>query len=61
MKNKLCVTIGVVSSNLLVAIMYALHVCSPYFFGLPLRMNEMYRMQSDHARFDHYLHVPLVT
>ena len=69
-KNKLCATIRVLGPNLLVAIMYALHlhvcgqhlhVCSQHLFGLPLRMNEVYGMQSDPVRFDHYWHVPLVT
>ena len=28
------------------------HVCSQHLFGLPLRMNGMYRMQFDHEHLD---------
>ena len=38
--------------NLQVVITHASHVCSQHLFGLPLRMNGMHRMQTDHARFD---------
>ena len=35
-----------------VVITHALHVCSQYSFGLPLRMDRMHRTQFDHARLD---------
>ena len=38
--------------NLQVVITHALHVYSQHSFGLPLRMNGMYRTQFDHVRLD---------
>ena len=35
-----------------VVITHASHVCSQHSFGLPLRMNGMYRTQFDNARMD---------
>ena len=35
-----------------VVITHASHVSSQDSFGLPLRMNGMHRMESDHARLD---------
>ena len=44
--------IGARYTNLQIVIMHALHACSLYSFGLPLRMNGMHRMQFDHVRLD---------
>ena len=43
---------AILISRLQVDITHASHVCSQHLFGLPLRMNGMYRTQFDHARLD---------
>ena len=40
------------NGNLQVVITHALHVCSQYSFGLPLRMSGIHITQFDHARLD---------
>ena len=42
-------TRGAHNLNLQVVIVYAAHVCSRHSFGLPLRMNGIYRMQLDQS------------
>ena len=51
-------TRGARNPNLQVFITQALNVCSQHSFGLPLRMNGMYKTQFDHARL--WTLVPLV-
>ena len=46
-------TRGACNPILQVVITHASQVCSQHSFGLPLRMNGMYRRQFDHARFDY--------
>ena len=51
-KTLLRATRGVCNPYLQVVITHASHVCNQHSFGLPLRMNGMYRTQFDHARMD---------
>ena len=51
-KTLLRATRGACNPNLQVVITHASHVCSQHSFGLPLRMNGMYRTQFDHAHMD---------
>ena len=47
--------------NLQVVITHASHVGCHHFFGLPVRLNEMHRMQFDHMRLDILLLCNLIT
>ena len=51
-KTLLPATRGACNPYLQVVITHASHVCSQHSFGLPLRMNGMYRTQFDNARMD---------
>ena len=51
-KTLLRATRGACNPYLQVVITHASHVCSQHSFGLPLRMNGMYRTKFDHVRMD---------
>ena len=59
-KALLRATRGVYNPYLQVVITHASHVCNQHSFGLPLRMNGMYRTQFDHARMDPLPFVKLI-
>ena len=52
--QEICIllTRGARKPNLQGVITHASHLCCQRSFGLPLRMNGMYRTQFDHARLD---------